>query len=270
VTFGPRSRIIAAMATPPPSLASLLAERALVGTFAAIRDPAALGFLAAGGFETVIIDGEHGVMNPETVGTLVLAAHASGIPAIVRVSASFRSSAQNALEAGADAVMAPMVESASQAESFASFCRYPPAGTRGFHPFTGGSGFGAVPAPNVVRFTNDRLVVLAQIETARGLDQCEAIAKAKGVDMLFFGPGDMSLSLGVPPGSPALAEAMERIARAAHAAGKSFGTFIGKPEEARRARELGAKLLILGGDGGLLLQAAWDAAGATRKAMGEG
>ena len=63
---------------------------------------------------------------------------------------------------------------------------------------------------------------------------------------------------------------MERIARAVHAAGKSFGTFIGKPEEARRARELGAKLLVLNGDGGLLLQAASDAAGVTRKAMGKG
>jgi 2-keto-3-deoxy-L-rhamnonate aldolase RhmA len=240
-----------------------------VGIFAGLRDPAAVGFLASGGFEVVIVDGEHGVMNPETVGALVLGAHVAGIPAIVRVAASFRSSVQNALEAGADAVMAPMVESASQAESFASFCRYPPEGTRGFHPLTGATGFGAVPAPNVVRFTNERLVVLAQIETARGLDQCEAIAKAKGVDMLFFGPGDMSLSLGVPPGSPALAEAMERIAKAAHAAGKAFGTFIGKPDDAKRAVALGAKLLILGGDGGLLMQAAWEASGATRKAMGD-
>jgi 2-keto-3-deoxy-L-rhamnonate aldolase RhmA len=257
------------MGNTPPSLVSIFGTRSVLSTFAALRDPAAVAFLAAGGFDAVIVDGEHGVMNPETLASLVLAARASAIPAIVRVAASFRSSAQNALEAGADALMVPMIESASQAEAFASFCRYPPEGTRGLHPLTGGSGFGAVPMQNVVRFTNERLAVIAQIETARGLEQCEAIAKAKGVDMLFFGPGDMSLSLGVPPGSPALVDAMARVSKAARAAGKWFGTFIGKPEEARHALELDAKLLALGGDGGMLLQAAWNAVGATRKVMEE-
>lgn len=253
------------MANSPLSLANLLGERTLVGTFVALRDPAAVGLCAAGGFDTVIVDGEHGVMNPETVGALVLSARASGIPAIVRVGASFRSSAQNALEAGADAVMAPMVESAEQAEAFASFCRYMPSGTRGFHPFTGGSGYGVVPLSNVVTFTNARIVVMAQIETARGLERCEAVAKARGVDMLFYGPGDMSLSLGVPPGAPALAEAMGRIAKAAHGAGKLFGTFVGNAEDAERAVALGARLLVFGGDGSLLLGAAREAASMLRK-----
>jgi 4-hydroxy-2-oxoheptanedioate aldolase len=258
----------APMANLPLSLASLLGERTLVGTFVSLRDPAAVGLCAAGGFDTVIVDGEHGVMNPETVGALVLSARASGIPAIVRVGSSFRSSAQNALEAGADAVMVPMVESAEQAEAFASFCRYMPAGSRGFHPLTGGSGYGAVPVSNVVKFTNERLVVMAQIETARGLERSEAIAKAKGVDLLFFGPGDMSLSLGVPPGSPALAEAMARIARAAHAAGKLFGTFVGNAEEAKGAVAAGARLIVFGGDGSLLLGAAREASSMLRRVAG--
>jgi 2-keto-3-deoxy-L-rhamnonate aldolase RhmA len=253
----------------PPSLATKLREASVLGTFVTLRDPASVGFCAAAGFETVVIDGEHGVMNPETVGALVLAARAAGIPAIVRIGASFRSSVQNALEAGADAIMAPMVESGSHAEAFAAFCRYAPVGTRGFHPFTGGSGFAAVPVSNVVTFTNDRLVVIAQIETARGLEDCEAISRARGIDMLFFGPGDMSLSLGVPPGAPALEEAMERIARAAHGAGKTFGTFVGKPADIARAKALGARLLVFGGDASMLLGAAWDAAGQARKALAE-
>jgi 2-keto-3-deoxy-L-rhamnonate aldolase RhmA len=161
--------------------------------------------------------------------------------------------------------MVPMVEGAEQAEAFASFCRYMPVGSRGFHPLTGGSGYGAVPVSNVVKFTNERLVVMAQIETARGLEKCEAIARAKGVDLLFYGPGDMSLSLGVPPGSPALLEAMARIAKAAHGAGKVFGTFVGNAEDAQRAVAVGARLLVFGGDGSMLLGAAREASAMLRK-----
>jgi 2-keto-3-deoxy-L-rhamnonate aldolase RhmA len=121
-----------------------------------------------------------------------------------------------------------------------------------------------------VKFTNERLVVMAQIETARGLERSEAIARAKGVDMLFYGPGDMSLSLGVPPGSPALAEAMARIAKAAHGAGKLFGTFVASAEDAERAVAVGARLLVFGGDGSMLLAGARDASAMLRRVVGAG
>jgi 2-keto-3-deoxy-L-rhamnonate aldolase RhmA len=242
------------MHAPLPSLAATLAERSVLGTFVSLRDPAVVSLCAAAGFQTVIVDGEHGAMNPETVGHLVTAAHASRIPAIVRLGVSFRYVVQQALESGADAVMAPMVESAEQAEAFASFCRYPPRGTRGFHALTGGSAFGAVPAPNLVTFANDRMVTLAQIETARGLEHCEAIARAKGVDMLFLGPVDLSLSLGVPPGSQAIREASARVAQAAKAAGKLFGSFVGSEAEAREAVALGARLVVASSDTHWLLQ----------------
>ena len=257
------------MHAPLPSLAASLVERRVLGTFVSLRDPAVVSLCAAAGFETVVVDGEHGAMNPETVGHLVTAAHASRIPAIVRVGVSFRYVVQQALESGADAVMAPMVESAEQAEAFASFCRYPPQGTRGFHALTGGSAFGAVPASNVVTFSNDRMITLVQVETARGLDQCEAIARAKGVDVLFFGPGDMSLSLGVPPGSQAIRDAAARVARAALGAGKLFGTFVTTEAEAREAVALGARLVIASSDTQWFLQSTRAACGTFLSTLGD-
>lgn len=251
----------------PSELTGLLAERPLLGTFVSLRDPASVSLCAAAGFDTVVIDGEHGSMNPETIGHLALAARSAGIPAIVRVGTGSRVLVQQVLESGADAVMVPMVEDPGQAAAFASFCRYPPTGTRGFHPLTGGSRYGAIPPAELARVANERLVAIAQIETARGLDACEDIALVPGIDMLFFGPGDMSLSLGVPPSSPKLAAALERVASAARDAGKVFGTFVGNDVEVKQAIALGARLVVAGADVAMLMQSArsWVAALAPKR-----
>jgi 2-keto-3-deoxy-L-rhamnonate aldolase RhmA len=119
-------------------------------------------------------------------------------------------------------------------------------------------------------FANDRIMVIAQIETAKGLQVIEEIGAVEGVDMLFFGPGDMSLSLGVPPSSPALRDAMSRIAQVAQASGKHFGTFVATEEDARFAASQGAVLVVAGADVALLSQGARASSERIRSALSGG
>ena len=231
-------------------------HRPLRATFSVLKDPGAVGLVLAAGFEAVVVDREHGVMTSDTAAALVTAAHAAGGFALVRIPAVERGAVQDALEAGADGILAPMVESAEDAARLVSYCRYPPAGTRGFHPFTAGSGHGRVAAAALPAHANARVLVAAQVETAAGLAACEALASVPGLDQLFLGPGDLALSLGVAPGSEALSDAASRIARYALAAGKSFGAFAPNGAAATEAVRNGARLLVAGADAALLHAAA--------------
>ena len=231
-------------------------HRPLRATFTALKDPAAVGLVLAAGFEAVVVDREHGVMTSETAAALVSAAHAAGGFALVRVPAVERGAVQDALESGADGILAPMVESAAEAARLVSFCRYPPAGTRGFHPFTAGSGHGRIPPAALPAHANARVLVAAQVETSAGLAACAEMAAVAGLDQLFLGPGDLALSLGVAAGSAELADAAARIARHALQAGKSFGAFVPSGAAAAEAVRLGAQLLVAGADVALLHAAA--------------
>ena len=231
-------------------------HRPVRATFTALKDPAAVGLVLAAGFEAVVVDREHGVMSAETAAALVSAAHAAGGFALVRVPAVERGAVQDALESGADGILAPMVESAADAARLVAYCRYPPAGSRGFHPFTAASGHGRVPASELPAHANARLLVAAQVETAAGLAACAELAAVPGLDQLFLGPGDLALSLGAAPGSAQLTEAAARIARHALGAGKSFGAFVPSGAAAAEAVRLGARLLVAGADAALLHGAA--------------
>ena len=236
------------------TLKTTLAAGPMTATFASLKDPAVAGVLAQAGFGCIVIDREHAVMGVETAAGLIMASQRAGLSAITRIPELARAAVQDALEAGSDGILAPMVESAAQAKQLASWCRYPPEGTRGVHPLTPATGYGAIPMPQMFRAANQQVLVCAQIETAAGLEQAGAIAKTDGIDLLFFGPGDMAVSLGVGMDDPRLAEAFERVLAVAGKAGKLVGTFAMNAEGAHRAAAAGARLLVLGSDLALLKQ----------------
>lgn len=238
---------------PARPLTQRLDERPLLSVFVALHDPSVVGLLAATGVESVVIDQEHGAMGPAVVRQLVLAAHAAGVYAVVRCSEIRRSVLQDALEAGADGVLVPMVDCVEQARAVVEWCRYPPEGTRGFHPVTGASAYGARPGGADVR--NREVFVAVQVETAAALEAVDAIARVPGLDALFLGPGDLALSLGVGADDPALSDALGAMAVAAARHGKLAGTFVMTRAQARDAVGSGARWLVASGDGVLLQDA---------------
>lgn len=239
---------------PARPLAQRLDERPLLSVFVSLHDPAVVGLLAAAGVESVVIDQEHGVMGPAMVRQLITAAHAAGLPAVVRCAEIRRAVLQDALEAGADGVLVPMVDCVEQARAVVEWCRYPPEGTRGFHPVTAASSYGA--RPGGVESRNREVFVAVQIESAAALEAVDAIARVPGLDALFLGPGDLALSLGVGRDDQALSDALAAMTVAAARHGKLAGTFVATRAQARDAVASGARWLVASGDGVLLQDAA--------------
>lgn len=237
------------------SLRESLASGAVPAVFVSLKDPALPIILKHAGFECLLIDREHGVMGVESAARLVAAARSVSLPCITRVPNLTRDSIQDALESGSSGVLVPMVESAAQAAQLAAWCRYPPLGTRGVHPLTPATGYGALSLPGMLAQANREVVVCAQIETVAGLDQVEAIAGTPGIDLLFLGPGDLAISMGVGFDDPAVEAAFERVLAAADAYGKAVGTFVLSAERGAQAVRQGARLIAMGVDIGLLQQA---------------
>ncbi len=187
---------------------------------------------------------------------------------LVRVPGLDTPSISRALDAGALGVICPMIETADEARALADAVRYPPGGRRSFGPTRAavvhGAGYAAA--------ANDAVVCLAMIETGRALDAVEAIAAVEGIDALYIGPSDLTLSLAQGSLSPGfdreeaqMIEAIHRIGAAAHRAGKRVGLHNGSPEYAARALASGFDLVTLPNDVRLLADAAAASVARTRR-----
>ena len=229
----------------------------MIGSFVGIGHPASVEVLAWAGFELVCIDAEHSAFGAADVESLVRAAAAAGARALVRVS-GVGPEISHALDAGADGVVVPRVESAEDARACVSAVRYPPVGARGAGPGRAAQ-YGRDFAGYLAR-ANDDVALVLQIETVRGLENVDEIAAVDGVDLIFVGPGDLAVSLGVQGGSDEHSAAVRRIVAAAREAGVDFGIFCLDPADVPTWTGEGARLVLLGGDLGFLAVAAAAAA----------
>lgn len=151
--------------------------------------------LAHSGFDFVIFDNEHGAGSLETAVEVMRACEAGNCPVIVRVPWNDPVYLKRILDAGAQSLMIPMLETPQEAVAAVSACRYPPHGTRGY----------AAAAQRCTRWNtradylanwNDELLIIGQIESAGAAAQAEAIAKTDGIDVVLIGINDMGGSLG--------------------------------------------------------------------------
>jgi 2-keto-3-deoxy-L-rhamnonate aldolase RhmA len=189
---------------------------------AELRQPSVMQLLANAGFDFAIIDSEHGAFGPETIADLSRAGVAYGVTPIVRVPECSYVPIAQALDGGAQGVMVPRVASVAEAADAVAIATYPPVGRRGSAMGRGHTGFRPSPVVEAMAAMNAARLVVIQIETVPALEQCEAIAAVPGVDILFVGPNDLSIALGVPGelDHPLLVGAIERVADACRAAGK--------------------------------------------------
>jgi 2-keto-3-deoxy-L-rhamnonate aldolase RhmA len=217
---------------------------AVVGLMLLSGDPHVVGIMASVGFDFVIFDLEHTSLSYERLERLVHAADAAGITPMARVSSNSRSDILRTLETGARGLMVPMVESPAGAADAARFAHYHPEGERGAYFLGYPSHYGSGTLPEHFAASNDALLLIAQIETAAGVESAPAIAAVPGIDVLFVGPADLSQSLGVPGqlDHERVLQATEATLEAAQAAGK-WGGVIG-PENAARWMPKGASFVV--------------------------
>jgi 4-hydroxy-2-oxoheptanedioate aldolase len=140
--------------------------------------------------------------------------------------------------------------SAEEARQWVEWVRFPPAGKRGLDGAGADSDFGFANLQEYLKHANEQVFLALQIEDKEAVDRIEEIVTVEGFDLVFIGPGDLSLSYGVPLqfDHPFLQKATERIAEAVKRAGKWWGTTTATPEAAQRALDMGARMVTAGGD----------------------
>jgi 2-dehydro-3-deoxyglucarate aldolase/4-hydroxy-2-oxoheptanedioate aldolase len=222
----------------------VLAGEVLIGTFLQLASPLATEITAQAGFDWLLVDLEHGSGSEATLLGDLLAMSASGVHSLARVESPERLRIGRALDAGVTGIMVPRIVSAEQAEQVARYLRYPPQGVRGVALGTRGARFGQVPVTEIARL-NDGVVGVLQIETTSSLECVDQIAQIDGVDVLFIGPADLSVALGIPGqlDHPLFRDAFDRIKAAADRNHKVVGTLLRNAQEVPSAVERGMTFL---------------------------
>lgn len=225
-----------------------IGKTSLVGSFAAIPHPVAVEVMALAGLDFLCIDWEHAQIARDTIEAMVRAADVHRVPAMVRVPGHAPETIQAALDSGAQGVLVPRVSTAAQAAMAVKFSRYPPLGERGVGPGRA-AGYG-YRIPEYLAAANDRIVVAVQVETSEGLANIEAIAAVDGVDVIFVGPGDLSVSIDAiaAKGADKLNAAIETIIRVTIAHDKAAGIFCASPQNIGRWAAIGASFFMLASD----------------------
>ncbi|RAZ76085.1 HpcH/HpaI aldolase family protein [Mesorhizobium atlanticum] len=220
----------------------------LVGSFAAIPHPVAVEVMASSGLDFLCIDWEHAQISRETIEAMVRAADVHRVPAMVRVPGHAPEAIQAALDSGAQGVLVPRVSTSEQAAMAVKASRYPPFGERGVGPGRA-AGYG-YRIPEYLAAANERVVVAVQVETAEGLANIEAIAAVDSVDVIFVGPGDLSVSIDAvgPAGTDKLNAAIKSIIGATLAHGRTAGIFCASPQNVGRWAAIGASFFVLASD----------------------
>jgi len=218
------------------------------GTWISSSSLVALDALRGVGFEWFMIDTEHAPVNPETLAAMVSLLGEGGPAPLVRVGNVDQYLIKQALDAGSQGVLVPLVNTEAQAKATVAFAKYPPEGVRGAAA-AAASRYG-MELSTYLRSANAETLVGVQIETKEALDNLEAIAGVNGVDLLFVGPQDLTLSLGLLDDrrNPKVREAMRAVVETCERHGKVPGTLVIDPEEKRVAVELGFRFISLASD----------------------
>jgi 4-hydroxy-2-oxoheptanedioate aldolase len=200
------------------------------------------------GFDWVCVDAQHGVIGYDQMALMLQALAISGTPAFVRVPWNTPSDIMKALDAGAQGVIVPMVNSAEEARSAVAACRYPPEGYRSWGPIRAALGVsGYSPAT-----ANRRTVVAVMIETAAGVAAAAEIVSVPGVDAVYVGPNDLAVSHGMQPSADAFDEEHGRVVESVLAAcqrrGVVAGMHCGGIETAQHWRDRGFRMLNVTSD----------------------
>jgi 2-keto-3-deoxy-L-rhamnonate aldolase RhmA len=211
---------------------------------------------AEAGAEFVLYDMEHTGWSPETIRTLLATTPSSTVP-MVRIPATEYHFIARVLDLGAMGIMIPMCESTEQAQRLVASAKYPPQGRRGTAFGVAHDDYRGGDILATIASANREGLLIAQIETARGLENVEAIAAVEGIDVLWIGHFDLTTSLGIPGqfDHPQFHAAIQRVVAACRRHGKAAGFMVGGVDDARTRLAEGFRILAYGGDLWLYQQA---------------
>ncbi len=242
---------------------ALRAGQPQIGLWVSLADAYVSELLAGAGFDWMLLDGEHGPNDVRSVLSQLQAVAPYPVNPIVRPVVGETALIKQYLDLGVQTLLIPMVETPEQAAQLVRACRYPPEGVRGV-----GSAVARASRWNLygdyLNKADEEICLLVQVETASAAARLKEIAAVPGVDGVFFGPADLSASMGHRgnPGHPEVQKVIEEGIATVRAAGKAPGILTVDTALARRYLELGALFVAVGVDTTLLARASRDLAAA--------
>ncbi len=231
----------------------LLSGERLLGSFIKTPTCHSVEILGEIGFDFVVIDEEHAPFDRAAIDVAVLAAKATGVAALVRVSSE--ANILSALDCGADGILVPHVTNVERARAVAAACRYR-NGSRGYSASGRSGRYGGETLWPYIDRSDAHVSTIAMIEDPSALDDIEQIVAVEGLDAFFIGRGDLTVSLNAPSSSSDhVSAAVLKVATAAKAVGKPVAVMAATREEGDVFAGMGATAFILSSDQGFIRKA---------------
>ena len=207
----------------------LLGGGYVLGVFVGIPSPRVVELCGVSGFDYVIIDCEHGPIDPATCEEMVRAAEVTGMTPIVRVPGHDPKVILRYLDVGAQGIMAPNVNSVREAKAVVDAVKYAPIGRRGLGPGRSAA-YGLIrPLREYAPDENAQTLVIAQLENISAMEEIEDVVRTPGIDAFEIGTADLSASMGYPGESsrPEVQEVVAKFVTAVLGAGSVIGDTAG-------------------------------------------
>lgn len=243
-----------------PTVLSSLADRfakgeTVVSAWCGLPDPSVSAILAQEDFDAVTLDMQHG---PITLGEVIRAIpliNAAGKPAIARIPVGEFQNVSKLFDSGVSGVIAPMINTMEDARRFAAYSKYPPLGERSWGSY-GGLGASGLDQNSYLRQANGFSMTFAMIETREAMAIVDDILALEGIDALFVGPSDLSIALfggaKVDAAAREVDEALKHVVARASAVNKPVALYAGTAERAKAGLAMGARMVTVMSDSGML------------------
>lgn len=220
-----------------------------VGYWLSLANPLTAEICATAGFDWLLLDGEHGPNDVRSLLAQLQAIAAYPSQPVVRPVSGDPALLKQLLDAGAQSLLVPMVDTAAQAEQLVRAVRYPPQGVRGVAAsIARASRWGL--QPGYMERANQEICLLVQAETRTAIDNLDELCRVDGVDGIFIGPSDLAASLGHPGdlGHPEVQAVIDDGLRRVIASGKAAGIISTEPAQAQRYMDMGCRFVAVGVD----------------------
>lgn len=228
----------------------------LITAWSTSSSPQMAGALAGCPFDAVTVDMQHGAHDEGSAFAAMQMIHARGKPGLLRIPVGRNDLASRALDMGFEAVIAPMINSVGEARDFAASMKYPPIGSRSWGPMRALQLHSDHTPESYFRSANRETLAIAMIETRKAYGALDAILSVEGIDGVFVGPSDLSISWsngeGVNPMRPDMQDALADIAARTREAGKFAAIFAVDPAATPLYAKMGYRLTALNTDPGVI------------------
>ncbi len=234
---------------------ALIANRTQIGCWCSLGSPITTEVMGLAGFDWLLLDGEHAPNDVMTFIPQLMALKDSSSAPVVRPPWNDTVIIKRLLDAGFYNFLVPFIESADDARRAVAATRYPPQGVRGVSVSHRSNRYGTI--NDYMQTINDNIAVIVQIESRTAVAAIDDICAVDGVDCVFIGPSDLAAGYGHlgDPLHPEVQEAMQKILASAKAHGKAAGILAPIEADARRYLAMGATMIAVGSDLGVLRNA---------------